>query len=342
MCSLFYLIKPYSLSLSMDFRTIMPVQNSSDQLVIGQKILTMGSCFAESIGQKLADFKFTTQVNPFGTIYDPLSIARLIRFALEGEVPSEDSYVVSQGIHTNLYAHSEMSGMSKGEVALKIQGHLNIIKEFLSSADWLFLTFGTANIYTYSAANIEVANCHKLPASQFSRRSFSSGELLSVFVPLIKDLQAFNPNLKIVTTVSPVRHVRDGLSENNLSKSILRVFSQDLSDHFQQVTYYPAYEIMMDDLRDYRFYTDDLIHPSNMAIKYIWQHFMESFADNNTQAFVKDWLGIQQALGHRPFHPTSSQHQAFLISLSKKLRKFARHINVEKEIQLVESQLIHD
>jgi hypothetical protein len=326
----------------MDFRTILPVQKASDQLIIGQKILTMGSCFAESIGQKLTDFKFTTQVNPFGTIYDPLSIARLIRFAIEDEVPFIDSYVVSQGIHTNLFTHSEMSGMSKEEVALKIQGHLNILKEFLSSADWLFLTFGTANIYTYSEAKIEVANCHKLPASQFSRRSFSSAELLSVFVPLITDLHAFNPNLKIVTTVSPVRHVRDGLSANNLSKSILRVFAQDLSDHFQQVSYYPAYEIMMDDLRDYRFYTDDLIHPSNMAIEYIWQHFLESFADNSTQIFVKDWLGIQQALGHRPFHPTSSQHQAFLISLRKKLEKFAGLINVEKELQLVESQLVHD
>lgn len=342
MCSLFYLIKPYSLSLSMDFRTIMPVQYSSDQLIVGQKILTMGSCFAESIGQKLTDFKFTTQVNPFGTIYDPLSIARLIRFALEDEVPSEASYVLSQGIYTNLYAHSEISGMSREEVALKIKGHLNIIKEFLATADWLFLTFGTANIYTYLAANIEIANCHKLPASQFSRRSFSSSELLAVFVPLIKDLQAFNPNIKVVTTVSPVRHVRDGLPENNLSKSILRVFAQDLSDHFQHVTYYPAYELMVDDLRDYRFYTDDLVHPSKMAIKYIWEHFIESFADNDTQNFVKDWLGIRQALGHRPFHPTSSQHQAFLISLSKKLRKFATRINVEKEIQLVESQLVDD
>jgi hypothetical protein len=299
----------------------------------------MGSCFSDNMGTLLEEYKFYTLPNPFGTIYDPLSIARLLNYALNNTLPHKNSYVESQGLFANLHTHSKFSGLSQAEVELKLKGTTTSVHNFLKQTDWLILTFGTAWVYQYKATGELVANCHKLPTAKFKKSLCSLAQLTDSYSDLIAELTVQNPEIKIVVTVSPVRHLNDTLPGNSLSKALLRLFSHELEKTYSNVYYYPSYEILIDDLRDYRFYKEDMIHPSEQAVSYIWEHFMSSFADETVLDFLAQWQKIKQSLTHKPFHPQSAQHQNFLRRLLNQIRAMEEVVDVSKEIKIVEQQL---
>lgn len=324
----------------MKLRTPLAPIRVDKKIDLSQPLLTIGSCFSESIGNKLHDNKFDALVNPFGTIFDPLSITRLLTNSLNNNLPEVDTYIFSEGVYKNLELHSSFTGLSQEELELQIRARLSITHEFLHSAEWLLITFGTAHIYKYKKTSTYIANCQKFPAKNFTRELMSVDYLKHDFDELMQKLDDFNPSLNIILTVSPVRHLRDGIVQNTLSKSLLRVLCHELESKNESIHYYPAYELMMDDLRDYRFYEEDMIHPSAQAIDYIWDHFSASFMSNDSLNFLEAWKKISNAMSHRPFNPATEEHQQFLRNTLKNLETLKNRVNVDKEISIIKEQIL--
>jgi len=325
----------------MKLRTPLPILNLKDKISLQDPMLTIGSCFSDSIGNQLEQNKFKALVNPFGVIFDPFSITRLLTYSINNQLPDEQTYVLSQGVYKNLEFHSSYRGASQDELVLKIKAQLNSAHSFLKTAKWLVISLGTAHVYQYKKTVSYVANCQKLPQENFTRALIDLKTLRENLEKFLDQLKSFNPALKIILTVSPIRHLKDGFEENNLSKSILRVLCNDIISKNKSVVYYPAFEIMMDDLRDYRFYKTDMIHPSDQAIEYIWQHFQGSMMNEDTQQFLKEWAVIRDALAHKAFNPATNEHQHFLQQTLLKLRKLPSVIDLTREIAHLEEQLIN-
>ena len=326
----------------MKFSTPLPLSQPEDEITLEDKVLTIGSCFSDSIGNKLIENKFDALVNPFGTIFDPLSISRLLSYSLNSQSPSPQSYVFSQGVYKNMEVHSSFTGLSQDELALKIKARLSSTHDFLLNADWVIITFGTAFVYQHKELKTNITNCQKLPSQDFNRNLIDKDELILDFQNLVNLLRKINPAIKIILTVSPVRHIADGLEDNSISKAILRQLCHDLALQNKFVSYYPAYEIMMDDLRDYRFYKEDMIHPTDQAIDYIWQHFSSSFMDTSTNEFLNKWAALSRAINHRPFNPFTAEHQKFLSETLEKLRQLSEKIDLRKEIDQINKQITNN
>ena len=323
----------------MKFRTEIEAFNPPHKLKLGDRVLTIGSCFANSIGEKLVEQKIESLVNPFGTVFDPLSIIRLLNWSKENELPPNTSFVQADGVFKNLHLHSSFSGRSIDELTLQIRAKTDQTHRQLRTANWLFITFGTAFAYRHLATDTMVTNCQKIPAKEFSKSLLELEELKQHYNQFIKEVKRFNPNLKILLTVSPVRHTRDGLADNSVSKSTLRLLAQYLESTHSNTSYYPAYEIMLDDLRDYRFYKQDMIHPNEQAVEYIWDHFSTSYFEDNLFEFKGNWHKIILDLNHKPFNSTSKSHQEFLRKLLKNLEELPTQVDVSKEIALVKDQI---
>ncbi len=323
----------------MEFRTQVPVVKSKSTINIGDKFITLGSCFANSMDQKLRRSKFETFNNPLGILYDPRSIARAINFALTGNRPDKQTYINTGSNYVNLLTHSDMDGHSQEDCAKQIDEQLNTLGLKLKEADWLILTLGTSWVYYQNSTGLQVANCHKIPQKEFRKDMLGFDRTQLVYDNLIQFLQEFNPELKIIITVSPVRHTKDTLALNNLSKSHLFLLSHYLDQTYTHINYYPAYEILVDDLRDYRFYTSDLIHPTEQAIEYIWQHFSSSFFDEKTLNTLKELAQLQKALQHKPFTPNSEKHQQFLKSTLQKLELLNVKLDLSSEIEQLKRQI---
>lgn len=273
----------------MNWRTEIDIPKSPWQISPADRILLIGSCFTDSIGQKLLSHGMQAVCNPTGVLYNPMSIVQ----ALNGDMRVE--LVEHDGLYHSMSHHSSFSG-TDSELVLRrcLQSQAELHQAF-AQADIVFVTFGTA--YVYFRNGQVVANCHKLPEREFVRRRLSVQEIVAAWRPLIRTM----PDKHWVFTVSPIRHRRDGLHQNQLSKAILLLAIEQLQQAFpEQVTYFPAYEIVLDELRDYRFYADDLVHPSNPAVDYIWQRLCDTFVTPDTlalmQANYKQWLRSQ----HRP------------------------------------------
>jgi lysophospholipase L1-like esterase len=324
----------------MKFRTPLVPIRVDKKIDLSQPLLTIGSCFSESIGNKFQENKFDSLVNPFGTIFDPLSITRLLTNSLNNSTPEADTYILAEGVYKNLELHSSFTGLSQDELELQIRARLSITHEFLRSAKWLLITFGTAHVYKYKKTSAYIANCQKLPAKSFNRELMSVEYLQKDFTEFLQKLKDFNPSLNIILTVSPVRHLKDGIAENTLSKSILRVLCHELVSSNESIHYYPAYELMMDDLRDYRFYEEDMIHPSAQAIDYIWGHFCDSFMSNDSLTFIDTWKKILNDMSHKPFNPSTVAHQNFLRNTLQKLKAIKTTVNVDKEISIIKDQIL--
>ena len=325
----------------MKFRTPLAPVETDKKVDLSQPILTLGSCFSESIGAKLLENKFDVLINPFGTIFDPLSITRILNNSLNNTTPDTASYVLSEGVYKSLELHSSFTGLSQDELELQIRARLSITHEFLRTAKWLIITFGTAYVYKYKKTSTFIANCQKLPAKDFTRELLPVEYLQDDFNLLVEKLNNFNPALNIILTVSPVRHLRDGITENSLSKSLLRVLCHQLATENESLYYYPAYELMMDDLRDYRFYEQDMIHPSELAIDYIWKHFSLSYMNKETTSFLETWQKIAIAINHKAFNPATAEHQQFLIKTLQDLESIKDKVNVDKEISLIKDQIVN-
>ena len=302
------------------FRTQVLVPKSERKITYQSNIMLIGSCFSEYIGNKLSGFKFNTNNNPFGIVYNPLSVKKSISRLTENRDYFKDDLINRDGVWHSFDHHSRFSSTNPDECIQAINNQLHISSDFLKKTDFLFITFGTSYVYSLVKNNMVVSNCHKLPAKEFHRKRLTVNEIVNEYNELIKQLQSSNPNLQIVFTVSPIRHWKDGAHENQLSKATLLLAIDNICSDFKNVMYFPSYEIIMDDLRDYRFYEEDMLHPNKVAVDYIWNRFKECFTEKGTMSLMKEVEKVMLALKHRPFNPETEQYREFLKQNSDKIK----------------------
>ncbi len=272
----------------------------------------MGSCFAENIGNRLSDNKFNTQINPFGALYNPSSIASSVESLLDEKIYTSNELFLQDGVWNSYSHHSRFSDLSPDECLIKINDEASAAQKQLKECDMLMITFGSAFVYRLKINGEIVSNCHKQPEKDFNRERLSVDQIASQYNELIQRLLTLRPEMNILFSVSPIRHLKDGLHENQLSKATLLLAIEQLCKSFpKSVFYFPAYEIVIDELRDYRFYADDMTHPSTLAINYIWECFSNSCLSKKSLQFITNWQEIQKAVSHRPFQPKSSEFQLF-------------------------------
>ncbi|MFK8009183.1 MAG: GSCFA domain-containing protein [Saprospiraceae bacterium] len=321
--------------MSNTFRTILQSELSPFQINHQSGVLCIGSCFAEHLFERLDGFKFNTLLNPFGIIFNPISIAQSLDILLdENRLFEEKDLFQHLGGWHSFQHHGSFSNPSEAFVLEKINNALLEARTFLKKAEFLVVTFGTSNVFVSEKTGQVVANCHKVPQKYFIHKKLSSDEIILTLDDIFRKLGETYPQLKIITTVSPVRHIRDGLVANQISKSKLLVALDNLSSLHSHLEYFPSYEIMMDDLRNYRFYKKDLIHPNEMAVDYIWDFFSKTFFTKKTIELNAKLEKINLAKTHRPFHPESEEHSKFkknqLIKIEE-LEKGFPFLNFEKE-----------
>ncbi len=305
------------------FRT--PVEPEKGSFPISHKtpLIFMGSCFSENIGSRLQSLKFNIDLNPFGILYNPVSIYNSIKRLLEDRIFTEDEiFCYNENWHSFMH-HSKFSLPDKKQCLRQINERLNFSAGFLKKTECLVITFGTAWVFYHKQSGQVVSNCHKLPAENFERRLLSVETIVETYEGIIKSINSINPKLKVLFTVSPVRHLKDKAEGNQLSKAILIVAVHELCNKGYGY-YFPAYEIMLDDLRDYRFYNTDMLHPSDQAIDYIFEKFAGSWFDNDTQKLNSEIAGIVAALNHRPVNPHSESFKKFVNQIFKKIESIGK------------------
>jgi len=318
----------------MKFRTEINIPESAFQFSYANKLFFIGSCFTNNIGTKLSDLKFQVELNPFGVLYNPLSIRNSINLLLKEKSFAEKDLHFANDLWFSFSHHSSFSHHDQNVCLKQINTRIKAASEFLKNTEFLFITFGTSYVYRWNKTKEVVSNCHKLPAKEFKRSMVSSCEIFDEYILLINELRKINPTVKIILTLSPVRHLKDGFAENMHSKANLLVAIHQLVDFCENVIYFPAYEIMMDDLRDYRFYNDDLIHLNETAINYIWERFREVFIDKKETTIMKMVAEIIIASQHKPFNPYTDQHKKFVRAQLEKIRDIQqknKELDLEKE-----------
>lgn len=323
----------------MNFSLNFPIEPSASKINLQSNIFTIGSCFADVVGNQLIENKLIATVNPFGTVFNPISIFKLLNQSLQNTGTNEQHILENESTYFHYDFHSQNNNVSKNELQSSLEKLQNEIGKKLKQADYLILTLGTAFVYQLLETKSYVANCHKMPANLFRKDLIHVKHICQEFEHFYKKIKAQNPKIHIILTVSPVRHTKDGIPENQVSKSILRAACHYLCLDFEDVTYFPAYEIMMDELRDYRFYEADMIHPNKLATDYVFKRFSETYFDEKLNTFINDFSKIKSDMNHRPFNEKSPQHQKFLKSLLKKLAEISAIVDVEKEKEAVLSRI---
>jgi hypothetical protein len=306
----------------MDFRTQVPFYFQDFEISHKDTILMIGSCFVENLGNKLQNYKFDTELNPFGILFNPYSIANSINRIINLKFYTEADLFFHNEMYHSWDHHSVFSGIKMEEVLDNINSKIKIAHKHLFRSSTLFITFGSAFAYLHKPLYTPVANCHKVEANKFVKKLYETDELFEIYKQLIYDLQFFNSKLNIVLTVSPVRHLKDGFMENNVSKGILFQLIYKLLGTFKQSFYFPSYEIVMDELRDYRFFGKDMIHPNDQAIDFIWEQFGKNYFNDETNLINKNIEEICKDINHKPFNIHSEGHQKFIQNLKKKINIF--------------------
>lgn len=285
----------------MDFRTTIKTRDEEPFMHHSDKMMLMGSCFSDNIGAKLKDAMVNVMVNPFGTIFNPLSIATGLNKIIDNAKIAGVDLFLGGGVWNSYDFHSRFSMASKDAALLRMNNSINEAHEHLKDCNVLILTLGTAVVYRRRDTGEVVTNCHKVPQQEFTRRLASVDEITESLTSVLIRLHEFNPSLRVIFTVSPIRHIADGLEMNSLSKAVLRVAVNNVTRSFKDFTgYFPAYEIVIDDLRDYRFYATDMVHPSEVAIEYIWQTFQATYFDDHSTQAIARCERVSKRLKHRP------------------------------------------
>ncbi len=299
-----------------------------NQIDYTSKILLLGSCFSENIGNKLTYYKFDTVVNPFGILFTPTAIEKVIQDTISKKKYDLKDLVLQNGLYHSLHHHSDISDTNAEQVLNNIHQAQKSCLERLKTATHIIITLGTSWIYQYLKTKEFVANCHKIPEAEFTKKLLSISEIENSLQEIIKTIRKVNPNTQITTTISPVRHTKDGLIENSLSKAqLLTAVHKTRENH--HAAYFGSYEIMMDDLRDYRFYDADLIHPNTTAINYIWEQFSNVWIIEKAKSYFKRIVSVQQSKLHKPFHKNSEAHQQFLDKLAIKQTALEQELHVK-------------
>ena len=300
------------------FQTKIDIPVSEIRISYEDNIMTLGSCFAENIGKKLKDVYFETDINPFGVLYNPVSIRNSIELLLHKKVFTNND-IFEYNTLWQSFSHSSMfTGISAGECLNMINSGMNSSVEFMLNTQILLITFGTAWIFEEKKSGRVVSNCHKLPAGDFIRRRLTVEEIVNDYNGIIIKLQSDHPMIHIIFSVSPIRHWKDGAHENNISKSVLILAIDELQKQHSNIHYFPAYEIQLDELRDYRFYAPDMLHPSEVAVDYIWKRFSETYFTDDTLLLKKRIEQLVADRSHRPFQPDSIEYKKFLLNTEKR------------------------
>lgn len=306
----------------MEFFTPIDIPKAKFNLSHEDTILLLGSCFAENMGQLLETNKFDPDINPFGTLYNPLSICESLKLLLQAKPFTPDQLFEYKGLYHSFSHHSRFSGISQEECLTGINVRLEKSAKLLVSAKRLIVTWGSAYVYQLKENGVIVSNCHKLPEKLFIRKRLTAEEIAAEWKDTLSAIWEQNPELKVILTVSPIRHWKDGAHANQLSKSILLLAAEKLEQMFpEQIGYFPSYEIMLDELRDYRFYAEDMIHPSASAINYIWEKFADHFFSKETHLILQTWEELRKAINHKPFQPQSKSYQNFLLQTLLKMER---------------------
>ncbi|MEK6476952.1 GSCFA domain-containing protein [Catalinimonas sp. 4WD22] len=323
------------------FRTPVTITPSSDKLQLSSKVLSIGSCFAQAIGKRLTENKFDAYNNPFGTLFNPASIFNLLIHSLNNQPPKEDSYLLRDNVHYNYNFHSDFASESKEGLQKQIENALSQTHNFLENADWIIITLGTAFYYEKKNNGEIVANCHKMPSAIFEKKILKPEEIQTRFTHFYENFHGINQKARFIFSVSPVRHIRDTLVQNTVSKATLRLAVEEIVQNYPENTaYFPSYELMMDDLRDYRFYKADMIHPTEVAEDYIWEQWVSAYLDVEAREFLKEWEKIKRALAHRSFQPASKQHQQFILKTIEQLNLLSKQVDVRNEVEALKKQLL--
>lgn len=299
------------------FRTEIKPKSSENKITYDSKVLLVGSCFSDNIGEKLANYKFKVLNNPFGVLYNPYSIYNSLNILLNNTIFDLNNLHFYNGKWSSFNHHTTFSNSNKTICLENINKALKKSSTFLKKADFLFITFGTARIYTYKKTGQIVSNCHKIPAKQFDHTLLTVDKIVELYNDILTALFNNFPKINIVFTISPIRHWKDGAFGNQLSKSVLFLAINELLKSFDNISYFPAYEIVMDDLRDYRFYEENMLHPNQTAVNYIWEHFVNSYIDKNCSIIFPDILKIANAFHHKPSETSSQEFVKFAIKITQ-------------------------
>ncbi len=311
----------------MKLQTHITLKPENNQIDYTSKVLLMGSCFTENMGGKLAYFKFQNLQNPFGIVFHPLAIENLVNRAVRNIHFTETDVFERDGQWFSFEAHSSVTEHSQEQLVVLLNTKLKEFSAYLLEASHCIFTFGTAWVYRHVASNVVVANCHKISQKSFSKELLSVEEISASIERTRVLISELNPTAIFIATVSPVRHLKDGFIESTRSKAHLISGIHQLNH--QQICYFPSYELMMDELRDYRFYAEDMLHPNTTAVQYIWEKFKLVWIAPETEQLQKEIDTIQKGLQHRAFYPSGEAHLKFQQSLQQKIR------NVKKKLPFV-------
>ncbi|MFV0545680.1 MAG: GSCFA domain-containing protein [Bacteroides sp.] len=327
----------------MNFRTSVDLPVDFPGVTHAEHLLALGSCFAENIGGRLADAKFSIDLNPFGIVYNPLSVAQVLREVIaKRSYGPDDLFFYNDCWHSRMH-HGVFSSSSQEEALRQINGRIETAHLNFPKTDWLMITLGTSYVYEERESGWIVSNCHKRPEKAFIRRRLSVDEVVETYREVLGDCFSRSSHLKVLFTVSPIRHLRDGLTANQLSKSVLLLAVDQLKTDFpDRVFYFPSYEIVNDELRDYRFYADDMVHPSSLAVHYLWEQFSTMAFSVETCRVIESIEEIRRALAHKPFHPESETYQRFIHQTDQKIEQLIHkypNLDFQKEKELCRIRL---
>ena len=329
------------------FKLSLAAKPAEKSIAYPDKVMLVGSCFTENIGSKLQYHLFETLQNPHGILFNPISVQNALMDYILGKVYTKEDLFFLNDVWNSWHHHSRFSGVTQEEALQKINNSIAEAHTFLKTANHLIITLGSAWLYTLNEQagaghGMVVANNHKAPSNWFTKKLLTPNELLLSSQRVQKALNVFNPNLNIIYTISPVRHLREGLVENNRSKAVLIQSVHELVETEPQCAYFPAYEYVIDDLRDYRFYAEDLVHPNYLATNYVWERLIETYMHSSTQVLMKQISEIQLAISHKPFFEGSSEHQKFLGSCLEKTQQLSDqfpHLPLQNHLQFFKSHI---
>lgn len=326
-----------------NFHLQFPIPEFKSKINYKQKIVFIGSCFAENIGSLFKEYKLDALVNTHGIQYNPFSVANALTKCISKQLVNDHELFFANELWNSWEHHSRFSKSKKEDAVYEMNDYINKGYEYLKTADWLIITLGSSFAYKHIENNRFVSNCHKIPQKEFSKYCFSTLEAVTHLENVIRQLLGKNKNLKVVFTVSPVRYVRDGVVENNLSKARLIDAVHTLVSQFQNCFYFPSYELIIDDLRDYRFFENDLVHPNQQAIHYVFNKFVETTFDLESKNIIEKIKEIITAKNHRPADRNINSYQSFkhmFLNKSLILKKEYPYLNLEEEIRFFENKSI--
>jgi hypothetical protein len=313
----------------MDFHLKFSPKPFATKILHQDKLFLIGSCFTENIGTKFKQHKFSVLENPNGILFNPISIAQSLTSYIENKQYTKEDLFYENELWNSWEHHTRFSDVDVEVCLNRINQSQTAAHQFLKTADWVFITLGSAFVYELENVGIGlvanskiktvVANCHKVPTDKFNKKLLNVEDVLSVLDNIMHRIFMFNPNAKIIFTISPVRHLRDGFVENNRSKAVLIQAVHHLVNKFNKLFYFPAYELVIDDLRDYRFYAEDMVHPNYAATNYVWDKLIDCCIDENAIQLMKQINEINAAVNHKSFNPTTEAHKKFKASVLKKI-----------------------